>query len=390
MSLTSEDSRLTELVAELELPDGAYEAAKRRYDDLGAWFDRDGCSVAHHDPHIFVQGSFALGTAIIPIGESYDLDLSCKLQAGATRDSHTQEQIKNAVGRELQAYRTARQIDKPLISKHRCWRQAYRDELPFHMDVVPAIAAETSRRQELSALMEASGLDRQLAANAAADAAWITDDRLPNFKAIDRDWYSSNPQGYQQWFLSRMEGAQQALLEKAQVDAVPLYKRKSALQRVIQILKRHRDVMFASKPDAKPISIILTTIAAVEYVRGEGLTQSLRRALDALEAFRVSNSDVVSNPVNPKENFADRWARPECAHLHLKRNFHYWIQQVRNDFNHLLTANSPKLFIEKAAAGWQVSPREDRIGTLMTSVSQASPSPHRVQIQSTAPSPWRR
>src|SRR4051794_2550737 len=112
------------------------------------------------------------------------------------------------------------------------------------MDVVPSVPAEGGRRTELSALMENAGLDRRLAMDAASDAVWITDDRNPNFERIDLNWLSSNPEGYLRWFVSRMEGSEKALKVEAQVDDIPVYRRKTPLQRAVQLLKRHRDVMF--------------------------------------------------------------------------------------------------------------------------------------------------
>lgn len=43
-------------VEALELPPGAYERAKRRYESLGEWFSRKKSTLAANDPHIFVQG----------------------------------------------------------------------------------------------------------------------------------------------------------------------------------------------------------------------------------------------------------------------------------------------------------------------------------------------
>ena len=53
-----------------------------------------------------------LGTAIYPLNsdDAYDLDLACKLRKGVTKDSNTQEFLKEVVGQELEAYRIARGI----------------------------------------------------------------------------------------------------------------------------------------------------------------------------------------------------------------------------------------------------------------------------------------
>ena len=48
----------------------------------------------------------------------------------------------------------------------------------------------------------------------------------------------------------------------ASVDDVPVFAWKTPLQRSIQILKRHRDVMFWNSPNLRPISMIITTLSA--------------------------------------------------------------------------------------------------------------------------------
>ena len=144
---TAADARLAALLEEVDLPERAYELAEGRYEDLAEWIGRPGSALARYDSHIFVQGSFALGTAIRPVndGEEYDLDFSCKLRRGVSRDTQSQAQVKALLGAELEAYRVARQIQKRLDEKRRCWRLGYRDNMAFHMDVVPGGRRETHR-----------------------------------------------------------------------------------------------------------------------------------------------------------------------------------------------------------------------------------------------------
>ncbi len=127
--ITTDQKRLlldsmTEL---LELPESAYEKAKKRYDDIGEWLGRGESLCKNNNPHIFPQGSFRLGTAIRPLDEKeeYDLDLACKLREGINKDSHTQEELKKLVGSEIEKYRMAKNINAPLEEKHRCWRLEY-------------------------------------------------------------------------------------------------------------------------------------------------------------------------------------------------------------------------------------------------------------------------
>lgn len=389
MDDSSRDSRLRLLLEEVELPLSAYESAKRRYEDLGAWFDRAECRVGENEPHIFVQGSFALGTAIRPVkeGQEYDLDLGCVLRRGVDRGSHSQADLKRLVGEELKAYREYRRIQDELEPKNRCWRLNYKDVLPFHMDVVPAIPAETGWRTSLGLLLERNGVVRGLASDIAATAIWITDRRKMNFLRIDLDWLSSNPQGYIKWFVSSMTRENGLLLDRAQVDDVPLYARRTPLQQVIQLLKAHRDSMFEQSPDCKPISVIITTIAANAYVPGQSLGATFEAVLEALEAFRRSNSDVVPNPVNPEENFADRWKSAEGRRLRLKENFHAWILGVRSDAEHFLNQRDARRAVEHARTGWKVRLDERTVASAAGMTGSSVIAPRRIHIES-APRPW--
>lgn len=347
---TAADQRLIALWELVDLPERGYELALRRYEDLGTWIGRPESSLLDYDAHVFVQGSFAFGTPIRPIiqGEEYDLDFTCKLRKGVNRQSHTQKALKTLIGDELAAYRIARNIQKPLVEKNRCWRLGYKDELPFHMDVVPGLPADTDRRLRLTEAMSSRGMDTSLAQEAARRALWITDRQDINYARISEDWPSSNPGGYQLWFRSRMQVEIKRYLAEAQVDPMPIFRSKSPLQQCIQLLKRHRDAMFQEDTDRKPASILITTIAGAAFVQGESISQSLRRILEAMEAVRLSNTNEILNPVNPAENFADRWKRLDCLHLQLKENFHRWIRQASRDFGRLLDEDEPRLWAPTA------------------------------------------
>src|SRR5690625_7827834 len=98
-------------------------------------------------------------------------------------------------------------------------------------------------------------------------------------------------------------------LFKADVADMPRYKLNTHLQQLVQLLKRHRDVMYAlpnANTDLKPISIIITTLAARAY-RGEANLIDAVRAVP-LRMMREINSTEprVPNPVNPEEDFADK------------------------------------------------------------------------------------
>ena len=93
---------LKRILEKIELPDGAYEKADKRYQDIGEWLHRPDSSCAEYDPHVFSQGSFRLGTAIKPDSDDeYDLDMGCNLRNGLSKCLITQEQLKHHIGNEL-------------------------------------------------------------------------------------------------------------------------------------------------------------------------------------------------------------------------------------------------------------------------------------------------
>lgn len=372
MDIQKRSLLLDNFAQELELPDSVYEKAISRYEDIGDWFDRENSTLRFNNPHISSQGSFRLGTVIKPVNqsESYDLDLTCNLESGVSKTTHTQKQLKISVGTELELYRRARGIEAEMEEKHRCWRLEYADAVSFHMDVVPSIPESDSTRRGLFESMHRNGVDMNLADNISQLAVSITDNRHLNYSNLTSDWQTSNPEGYAKWFESRMtHGQSLSLMEKAQIDSVPIFKRKTVLQRTIQLLKRHRDIMFISSPDSKPISIIITTIVARYYSGEKDLYTALNRALTALYEFAESNSDSVFNPVNPEENFADKWVKPEYKDLHLKQNFHTWVHQAVRDFQYLASSDDAKRLSDLARKNLLVEISESKVASLLGVIS---------------------
>jgi hypothetical protein len=377
----------------LEIPESAYEKAKKRYDDLGEWFGRNESLVEGNDPHIFPQGSFRLGTAIRPLNEdeAYDLDLSCKLRKGISKYSHTQENLKKLVGQELESYRIARGIKAPIEEKHRCWRLDYQDDLSFHMDIVPCIPADETKRKAILESMMKSGASEFIASSASQLTVSITDDRHEEYKQICENWNISNPEGYAKWFEYRMTQFPQTVqLEKAQVDDVPLFKRKSPLQRSIQLLKRHRDQMFKGYEDIKPISIIITTLAARAYNGELDIEPALAGILSKIGNLVNSQPPKVPNPVDPEEDFADRWGMLKYRHLKLEQNFWDWLKQAQIDFEKITSTTDTKFITEQAeqkfSVRFNISELSKRLGLSQATVSIVTP-PKSYSI--TAPAkPW--
>lgn len=336
MAVSTRGLAIEDIVQALDVPETAYEAAKRRYKDLGEWLhDAGKARCASFCPHVSAQGSFRLGTVTRPWKrEDYDLDLLCKLETGVTKTQNTQIQLKRLLGEDIEAYRKERGIQKRVEEKHRCWRLKYQDDLYFHMDIVPAIPETEAYRQELHDCIVNEGTEEVLVQEVSLHAVSITDNRHPQYASITTDWPVSNQEGYAVWFKSRMRQAKQLLesraaMEKvAKIDDLPAYRWKTPLQRCIQILKRHRDMMFEHDPDGKPISAIITTLAGRAYQGQSDIEAALGYILERMESFVRPSAPRVPNPVNPKEDFADKWELDPV----LEPNFWRWLKQAQEDF----------------------------------------------------------
>lgn len=332
-----------ELIQKLEIPDSAYEKAEERYKDIGRWLGREDSSCRHFAPYIFPQGSFRLGTVIRPSNsnDDFDLDLSCEFMSKITKDSFTQFDLKALLGEELDLYRKARGIKQILKEKHRCWRLEYSDYYNFHIDIVPCIPEGEIERNIIKKAIQTIGQTEQFASKHSDLTVTITDDRHRGFRQICADWEVSNPQGYAEWFEGRMRLANEYLTKRAQmlksvkIEDLPQYKWKSPLQIVIQLLKRHRDTMFKEDLEIKPISIIITTLAAQAYNGEVDVFEAVSSVLANMNKFVNNHTPRIPNPVNPNEDFSERWSTTEGKKSKLEDNFWLWLAQAKVDFAYL-------------------------------------------------------
>jgi len=301
---------------ELDLPDEVRRDAIGKYDHLTRWFKKDNQERFRTDSDLYPQGSFRLGTVIKPVKDEGDYDLDLVYRRELARESTTQQDLVKSAGEQLTRYiqylnYTGEEVPT-LHPRQRCWRLQYGKK--FHMDVLPAIPDDEPGENNIR------NLD---------DAILITDkDR--------HQWQHSNPRGYADWFDDQqkvMLVEQREFMAKAakvDVEAIPVEVVKTPLRRAIQLLKRHRDLRYQGDPEDKPISIIITTLAAKAY-RNESSVYAAVTSLARNMAQQIQKRDGVywvPNPVNPnKENFADKWA----SHPQRAQRFFEWLKQVDAD-----------------------------------------------------------
>lgn len=374
------EKTLTELVGLLDVPDSYYERAKARYQSLGRWFCRDGSSLKRFGPSVYPQGSFRLGTVVRPVFDcdEYDLDVVCEL--ATTKGDVTQAAIKQLVGDEVKAYALAKGVEKPVIERKRCWRLDYKDEVKFHIDVLPCIPEDERTKAALRAL----GVSAEHAELAIA-LSCVTHSK---YREKTAEWPTSNPSGYGHWFEDRMKSianryrlALAAVSES--VEDIPTYKLRTPLQRAIQILKRHRDVMFNDDRELMPTSMLITSLSAQGYQGEESLYDATKNVLARMPGLVRPTKPRVPNPVNPGEDFADKWA----SDARLKNNFDHWHDQATRDLESLVTAGDADRLkrVASDAFDWMMS---TEVSTELAGSSRPAPPTRYIPVKSSPPSPW--
>lgn len=328
------DKLLRRVVDKLDISDSLFNAAKDEYNNLGKWI----ATQTDYDISIYPQGSFSLGTVIKPISDEddYDLDLVCEL--AEDYDLSAEELKCDIVKNWLINYK---RIDGEIEEKRRCWHVEYEDIENFHMDVIPAYKAEVNSVE--------NGMIK------------ITERNEDN---NTYEYIGSNPAGYTEWFYSRCEKRLMAIMEaynyqiREEVEIEPLERdrAKTPLQQAVQLLKRHRDVMFDDYPDEegaydevsredKPISILITTIAGQLYGNEESTIETLNYILANAERYiemhKRNGKYYIENPSYAGENFADKWNYNENR----KVAFFDWLKQAQKDLNvdYLLSLNRVEL-----------------------------------------------
>lgn len=320
---------LEELVQEISVPDTKYEEASNSYEAVGDWLSAEGSNIAQYEPQIYPQGSFALGTAIRPMnGNDYDVDAVCLLQAKP--ENITQKELKELVGNRLKANVTYNNMLDPKEGGRRCWTLKYADSRNFHIDILPAIP-DNSAQFNYSTFRH--NIDNQ--------KILLTDNTNANYESISRDWNKSNPQGYVNWFQREMEEkiktrSGEIINASESVETIPIYKKKTTLQKAVQLLKKHRDIHYGNNED-KPISIIITTLATRAYNGESNLLVALQYIIQHMEDFIEKRRGIywVENPTNAEENYADKWEKEPIKSI----IFHEWLGKLKHIVLDLLDEN---------------------------------------------------
>jgi hypothetical protein len=372
------------MLTKLELSPEKRAAAEKRYKELGRHIARK-LGIGENDAHVVVQGSMRTQTTIAGDGrENFDIDVVVKLCGPRFENLRESEPFFKQFGASLDGVDGAGKGEP----KNRCWRLPYPGE-PFYFDVTPAIPMS----------LEITGTDLRV--------------RDPLTK-----WSPSNPEEFADWFCTiankrfpfQQEQMRRLAAEaKTTVDPMPKEKVRidDVLRRMVQLMKLHRDSYYKrqseSRRDAKPISVILVTLAAKAYdeiVMKEAhlYSSAIEVALEVVErmpnnihrgllGIRVDNPALTGKV---GENFADKWNTDGGLRDH---EFKAWHEQLMTDLEALFSEEHSKrsenrirsVFGEHGVKSW----KDSLPGGVLSGLLAAVPAQPRSQPQAPRPSGYR-
>jgi len=344
---------LERLCGTLEPTETQKATAKDRYESVGRWLGAT--------PHflfsavrISPQGSFALGTAVKPLGGlEYDVDLLCRFTAYT-------EHLGPADLKRVLGARVGENVKYGSILQEmpRCWRLDFAGE--FHMDITPSIPnPECPNGGEL-----------------------VPDKKL-------RAWKATNPSGYLELFERRAALVPTMRLLKSlatmdshsRVDPFPQHTGfKGILRRIVQLLKRHRDIYFENADESlRPISVIITTLAARAYefcvskYEFDSEFDVVLEVVRAMPYFIETYSQYgkpqwrIDNETTTGENFAEKWNfYPERAAA-----FFEWHGHVFADVEQFAELDGSDRIVQRLAQAFGSQPLTQVITAMAEEVNTA-------------------
>lgn len=340
------------IISSLDISPTMYRNAIDKYNAITKFLND--CGI---EANMYPQGSFAFGTVVRPNAKdpsaNYDLDFIC--QVCGCRTDYTPSGLRQNIEDALSSSGV---YGGKLTVYKECFTIEYADinDIGFSIDIVPAADEDSDNKKRLIG----KSLNPELIETAIA---------IPKHNGErNYSWLTNNPKGFRTWFdkknapflaVSRASYRERLFEENralfSSVEEIPHELDRSALQRVIQILKYHRDVYYAKFKDGdelKPISAIINVVTTqiasqhdpncsvfelLEYVLGEFNIYAQQEKLTFKEFEQIYGNRTVfsrpdgkwyiANPANPEDNLADKWNQD----TRIPTYFFRWVNTVKTD-----------------------------------------------------------
>jgi len=339
---------LEQELKKLDISPTNYQKAVDRYTSVGNMLESKLRDEYKIDSHVYAQGSFMIGTVVKPYGKDkeYDVDLVC--ECDLTKNEISAKDLKKMIGHIIQKDGTYGQMISDDEGR-RTWTINYAEdnELSFHIDIQPSIPKDDSQYEK---------------------AIFTTTKHKENSKLYS--WDNGNPLGFKDWFdeINADSYNEVAPLQRknifesdtfyASIDDIPKQLVVTKLQRLVQVLKRHRDIRFENHKykEDKPNSMIITILATKVFEDSnpnlsliellKSFSDKLSTNLDLLKRTkedvngllidRISGKFRIDNP-RVEENLAERWNDGDNNKM---KAFFDWIDWVSHDVQKIANITS--------------------------------------------------
>lgn len=311
------ETLLLEIDASISLTASQYAGLESRYESISAILE-DPNDPELGDMVVFPQGSVRTHTVTRPPDDSdVDIDAIAYIKGG------THLAPVDLLDRLFVELDARARTGGDVVPSNRCVTVQYNDEqLPCHLDVTPAERKPGNPNDDGSGRL-----------------------RVPDRKCAD--WSPSNPKDFADWF-EDIAGLQMSVLipeayrqlliaKRGETEPLPSHDEITApngLRVGVRLMKRHRDMYIerTGRTKSKPISVLVTTLAAKAYERvarrNLGRTLTPLQILEQIAAEMANCFDApwqgeqyrLQNPKDPEENFAEKWNKDPA----LPRTFFAW------------------------------------------------------------------
>lgn len=326
---------LADTAIKVELPPSMHRLAVERYEAIRNHIERIGSRLREMVRLFYPQGSMAIRATIRAKrrDDGFDIDIIVELDLPeGTPPDFILDQLYEAVrGDPGSRYHdcTERQT--------RCITVYYADGM--HLDLTPSI------------LIDASDPRKSVIFHSKPEAPRSTDKTIIiNSHAFAEDFNLRNPvdQVFADEYARRVMKADLGLVQAdAEAEDVPehssLVGGKSANVVALQLLKRNRNIRYASRNGVRMPPSVMLSCMTVEVARpgrsiGEALDVISKYVLDELEqAHSTGRLIEVRNPTCPQDCFTDRWPENLDAQAQYIRDLKKFRQQLAQLFDNRLS-----------------------------------------------------
>jgi hypothetical protein len=296
------DELLSRICGKLQITDTQHRQAEMAYSGIARLLESPQSPISDFTPRIFPQGSLKLGTTVRPRAQDeFDLDIVCEL----TLDPRHLPNPPILIDAVYEFLRQQMDYSGRVTRKRRCIRVSYPGQ--FHLDVLPACPDPNN-----------------------GGTCLLVPDRTV------RAWKPSNPKGYAAWFESRCEGPIARLMERAEpIPSAEAARYKAVLKLTTQLLKRWRDVEYDGRRGVAPISIVLTTLAGLNYSGERSTLEALVNVIRGIDGGIPPVGRLhVLNPTNSDEDLSEKWNSDRTAY----EAFVSGMRKLHSEAEHLLQA----------------------------------------------------